>query len=333
MLHIDNNMSNIDRLDHELAQTLLKAKETLTTINDVLRFMVSNFTKYKLYFGHGTNNAFDEAVYLILATLNLPIDDINSFLYAKLLPSEIDLLLNICNLRIIKRIPAPYITNTAYLCGLSFFVDKRVIIPRSFIAHLIVNNQLDVFIDDNNYQQNHKTNILDLCTGNGSLAIIMANYFNNNNIIAIDIDAGALEVANININQYNLQQQITTKQSDMFAALDKHKYHNYFDLIISNPPYVDKKRMQDLPQEYQHEPRLALAGGDNGLSFVDNILSNAYNYLTDNGILVVEIGDNQDELEVKYPHLAFQWLNLSNDEANDENGFVFLLTKNDLEPA
>jgi ribosomal protein L3 glutamine methyltransferase len=221
--------------------------------------------------------------------------------------------------RVIDRLPAPYITGVANFQGYQFHVDSRVIIPRSYIIELLNNGQFDQFIEHTELVHN----ILDLCTGNGSIAIAAANHFYGSEVVASDIDDAALEVAQINIEQYQLEDIITCIKSDLFTNLTKYK--GKFDIIFTNPPYVDQTRMELLPIEYTHEPQLSLAGGASGLDFVDNILANAKDYLTDFGILVVEMGDNQQELEEKYPNLDFKWL-----PTNDGDGFIFVLTRADL---
>jgi ribosomal protein L3 glutamine methyltransferase len=304
----------------ELTNELIAAQGRLTTIRDMIRFMVSKFNQYNLSYGHGTTNAFDEAVYLVLHTLHLPIDELEPYYDAKLLEDEIKQLVEVCKLRVKDRLPAPYITNNAYFLGYQFYVDKRVIIPRSFIGELIVNQQLDEYVEHPELVHN----ILDLCTGNGSLAIIAADYFYDSKVIASDIDNNALEVAKINVNQHRLEERIELRQSNLFDNLNEFK--GKFDLIITNPPYVDQLRMNSLPAEYLHEPSISLAGGDDGLQLVDSIIKNSRQFLTEFGILVLEMGDNQFELESKHKGLEFKWL-----ESESCDGIVFMLTKNDLD--
>ncbi len=306
-------------LDHkQLIKSHFKsAKQSLITIRDIIRFAVSLFNENKLYFGHGTTNAFDEAVYLILHQLNLPLDQLEPYFDAKLLPEELNKILAILEKRIVDRIPSAYLTNEAFLQNYSFYIDPRAIIPRSFIAEIILNDELSPYIEHPELVHN----VLDLCTGNGSLAIIAADYFYDSEVIAVDLDENALAVAQINIKKYGFENRIKTIQSNLWANLGQQQ----FDLIISNPPYVDKKRMQSLPPEYLHEPKIALDGGDNGLFLIDEILQNAKNYLTDHGLLIIEMGDNREEIEEKYPDLPFNWL-----ETESGDGFIFTLTKSDL---
>ncbi|MCC2626111.1 MAG: ribosomal protein N(5)-glutamine methyltransferase [Burkholderiales bacterium] len=298
-------------------QVFNHAAKKLSTIRDLLRFAVSMFQKHHLYFGHGTDNAYDEASYLILHTLHLPLDQLDPYLDAKLLDDEITAVLKVLHNRVVKRLPAPYITNEAHFLGYSFYVDERVIIPRSYLGEILVNGSLEAWIEYPELIHN----VLDLCTGNGSLAIIAADCFPDAEVIASDISSDALEVASQNIAKYELQDRITLQQSNLFAKLKKRK----FDLILTNPPYVDKSRMDNLPEEYRHEPHLALSGGGDGLVLVDNILKNASMYLTGAGILLLEMGDNRLELEERYPGLNFAWLDTEN-----EQGFVFVLTAADL---
>ncbi len=293
--------------------------ESLVTLRDYIRYAVSEFRRNNLFFGHGTTNAYDEAVFLVLQSLSLPLDQLEPFFDARLLPDEKELILERIKRRVDERIPLSYITNEAYLQGYSFYVDKRVIIPRSFIAEHIVNNQLDEWIEHPELVHN----ILDLCTGNGSLATIAAHHYYDAEVVAVDISEDALDVANINIERNQVSDRVTLIKSDLFNELGD--YFETFDLILTNPPYVDTRRMESLPKEYQYEPNLALFGGNDGLEFVDKILRQSKYYLSDFGVLVVEMGDNRFELEQMYPDLPFKWL-----ESVSGDGVVFVLTKADL---
>lgn len=293
--------------------------ESLVTLRDYIRYAVSEFCRNNLFFGHGTTNAYDEAVFLVLQSLSLPLDQLEPFFDARLLPDEKELILERVKRRVDERIPLSYITNEAYLQGYSFYVDKRVIIPRSFIAEHIVNNQLDEWIEHPELVHN----ILDLCTGNGSLATIAAHHYYDAEVVAVDISEDALDVANINIERNQVSDRVTLIKSDLFNELGD--YFETFDLILTNPPYVDTRRMESLPKEYQYEPNLALFGGNDGLEFVDKILRQSKYYLSDFGVLVVEMGDNRFELEQMYPDLPFKWL-----ESVSGDGVVFVLTKADL---
>lgn len=292
---------------------------TFITLRDVIRYAVSQFRQNDLFFGHGTTNAYDEAVALVLQSLHLPQDQLEPYLDARLLPAEKELILSRLRERVETRKPLPYITNEAYLQGFSFYVDERVIVPRSFIAENIVNNQLTPWIEHPELVHT----ALDLCTGNGSLATIMADYFYDAEVVASDISDAALEVAEINFKRNRLAERITPVKSDLFNQLGE--YTGYFDLIVTNPPYVDSRRMAELAPEFKFEPGLALFGGSDGLDLVDRILRQAKHFMTDFGVLVVEMGDNCAELEERYPDLPFNWL-----ENASGDGFVFVLTRDDL---
>ncbi|MBL8429100.1 MAG: 50S ribosomal protein L3 N(5)-glutamine methyltransferase [Dechloromonas sp.] len=292
------------------------AKTELFTVRDYIRYAVSRFNAAQLFFGHGSDNAWDEAVYLTLHTLNLPLDRLEPFLDARLLPHERELLLDIYTRRCQDRLPAAYLTNEAWLGEHRFYVDDRVIVPRSFIAELL-DEQLTPWIDDPWAIES----ALDLCTGSGCLAILSALAFPNAEVAAVDLSDDALSVAARNVADYHLTDRIELIQSDAFAKLAGRK----FDLIISNPPYVNAESVAALPPEYLHEPELALGSGEDGLDFTRIILREAKKHLTENGILIVEIGHNRDDLEAAYPTLPFTWLDTT---AGDE--FVFLLHAADL---
>jgi ribosomal protein L3 glutamine methyltransferase len=293
-----------------------EASASLKTVRDCLRFSVSRFNEAELFFGHGSENAYDEAAYLILHTLNLPLDRLDPFLDARLTQSELYDVLDVIERRTEQRIPAAYLTNQAWLGDLSFYVDERVIVPRSFIAELL-REQLAPWIGD----AERVGNVLDMCTGSGCLAILAAHAFPQAHIDAVDLSADALDVAQYNVTDYMLEDRISLIESDLFAKLKGKKY----DLIISNPPYVDASSVAALPQEFKYEPKLALGSGADGLNATRAILEHAAEHLTSNGILVVEIGHNRDALEAAFPNLPFTWL-----EVNAGDEFVFLLHKNDL---
>ena len=292
------------------------AKTELITVRDYLRYAVSRFNAAGLFFGHGNDNAWDEAVYLTLHTLNLPLDRLEPFLDARLLPHEREMLLDIYSRRSQDRLPAAYLTHEAWLGEHRFYVDERVIVPRSFIAELL-QEQLTPWIDDPWAIES----ALDLCTGSGCLAILTALAFPEAQVDAVDLSKDAISVAERNIADYHLTERIELIQSDAFRQLDGKRY----DLIISNPPYVNAESVAALPQEYLHEPEMALGSGDDGLDFTRIILREAKKHLTTNGVLVVEIGHNRDELEAAYPTLPFTWLDTA---AGDE--YVFLLHAADL---
>lgn len=292
------------------------AKTELFTVRDYIRYAVSRFNGAQLFFGHGSDNAWDEAVYLTLHTLNLPLDRLEPFLDARLLPHERELLLDIYTRRCQDRLPAAYLTHEAWLGEHRFYVDDRVIVPRSFIAELL-DEQLTPWIDDPWAIES----ALDLCTGSGCLAILSALAFPNAKVAAVDLSEDALSVAERNVADYHLSDRVELIESDAFAKLAGRQ----FDLIISNPPYVNAESVAALPPEYLHEPELALGSGEDGLDFTRIILREAKKHLTENGILIVEIGHNRDDLEAAYPTLPFTWLDTA---AGDD--FVFLLHAADL---
>jgi ribosomal protein L3 glutamine methyltransferase len=292
------------------------AKAELITVRDYIRYAVSRFTAAQLFFGHGSNNAWDEAVYLTLHTLSLPLDRLEPFLDARLLPHEREGLLDIYRRRCEERLPAAYLTHEAWLGEHRFYVDDRVIVPRSFIAELL-DDQLAPWIDDPWAIES----ALDLCTGSGCLAILTALAFPNAEVAAVDLSKDAIAVAERNVADYGLYDRIELIESNAFKKLEGRK----FDLIISNPPYVNAESVAALPPEYLHEPELALGSGDDGLDFTRIILREAKKHLTDHGILVVEIGHNREALEAAYPTLPFTWLDTA---AGDE--YVFLLHAADL---
>jgi ribosomal protein L3 glutamine methyltransferase len=296
--------------------TQATAKSELITVRDYIRYAVSRFTAAQLFFGHGSDNAWDEAVYLTLHTLSLPLDRLEPFLDARLLPHEREALLEIYRRRCEDRLPAAYLTNEAWLGDYRFYVDDRVIVPRSFIAELL-QEQLSPWVED----PWAISNALDLCTGSGCLAILTALAFPEAQVDAVDISKDALAVTERNIGDYSLNDRVHPIFSDAFSQLTGKKY----DLIISNPPYVNAESVTALPPEYLHEPELALGSGDDGLDFTRVILREAKKHLTPEGVLIVEIGHNREALEDAYPTLPFTWLDTS---AGDE--FVFMLYAADL---
>jgi len=293
-----------------------QAANQLNTPRDLLRFAISRFNEAKLFFGHGCLNAVDEAAYLILHALHLPHDRLDPFLDAKLLQQEVDSVLQLIEQRIVKRVPAAYLTHEAWLGDFKFYVDERVIVPRSFIAELL-REQLAPWVAD----PSEVTSALDLCTGSGCLAILMAHAFPQAHVDAVDISPEALAVAQRNISDYELAQQVTPIKSDLFKALSGRTY----DLIISNPPYVDQAAMAALPQEYRHEPAMALASGADGLDHIRVILKQAAQHLNPGGLLVVELGHNRTVLENAFPTLECTWPDTS---AGNES--VFLVEREKL---
>lgn len=292
------------------------AEDELHTVRDLLRFGVSRFNEAKLFFGHGSTNAYDEAVYLLLHTLHLPIDQLEPWLDARVLEAERDLVLSIYKRRVKERLPAAYLTNEAWLGEYRFYVDKRVIVPRSYIAELL-RDDLQPWVHD----PEAVSGVLDLCTGSGCLAILAALSFPNAQVEAVDLSPDALDVARRNIQDYRLDGRVKLIESDMNKALKNRKY----DIIISNPPYVTEESMDALPDEYRHEPMMALASGEDGLDHVRVILENAPKHLNDDGVLIVEVGHNREGVEAAFPDVPFVW-----PETSAGDGVVFLLNKAEL---
>ncbi len=296
--------------------TTQQTPSELVSIRDWVRYAVSQFEASDIFYGHGTDNAYDEAVWLVMSALHLPMDTLDNFFDARLTSAERSKLAGFIEQRITQHTPTAYLLKEAWLQGLKFYVDERVLIPRSFIAELL-NNDLSPWIEFPEMVES----AADICTGSGCLGVLLADSFPNAAIDVIDISQDAIDVANINIANYGLQDQISAIKSDMFSALKGKKY----DLIISNPPYVDAPSMAALPIEYQNEPQLALGSGDDGLDHTHTLLREAALYLNDGGILIVEIGYNREALEQAYPNLVFNWL-----EVSSGTEFVFLLTKEQL---
>lgn len=301
--------------DENLDTLFRQAESSLHTLRDFLRFAVSRFQQAGLVFGHGSDNAHDEAAYLILHTLHLPLDMLEPYLDAALLADEKTELLGKLRERIEQRVPVAYITQHARQGDFDFYVDERVIVPRSFIYELL-GEPLSPWIE---YPELvHRA--LDLCTGSGCLAIQMAAHYPAAQIEAVDISLDALEVAAVNVEDYGLQERIQLVHTDLFEGLE-----GTYDLIVSNPPYVDAESVDALPEEYLHEPELALGSGEDGLDATREILLQAAKFLNPRGVLLVEIGHNRDVLEREYPELPFVWLDTSGGD-----GFVFLLTREQL---
>jgi len=292
-----------------------EAASAFQTVRDLMRFAVSRFNEAELTYGHGTQNAYDEAAYLILSALNLPIQQLEPYLDARLLPGEVADVLALIRRRAEERVPVAYLTNEAWQGEFNFYVDERVLVPRSFIYELM-GEPLAPWIE--HPELVHRA--LDLCTGSGCLAIQMAHHYPDAEIDAVDISLDALEVASINIQNYGLEDRIQLIHSDLVEGLEEP-----YDLIISNPPYVDAASVAALPAEYLHEPELALGSGEDGLDATHVILQNAARLLNPQGVLLVEIGHNRDVLEAAYPSLPFVWM-----ETQSGDGFVFLLTREDL---
>lgn len=287
----------------------------LKTIRDFIRFATSRFNAAGLYYGHGTDNAWDEAVALVLHTLHLPHDINLQVLDAHLTEDERSKLLELIDQRVEKKIPVAYLTREAWFSGMSFYVDERVLIPRSPIAELI-ENQFQPWVEPE-----HVENILDLCTGSGCIAVACAKHFPHAEVDASDISEEALTVAKINLLRHAVEDQVHLFESDLFASLPKKKY----DLIVSNPPYVSVEEMAILPNEYLHEPALGLAAGKQGLDFALRILDQASDYLKPHGVLIVEVGNSEYALAENFPDAPFTWL-----EFERGGGGVFLITAEQL---
>lgn len=278
-----------------------EAAEELFTIRDMLRWAMTQFELADVFYGHGTDNAWDEALALILPTLNLPRDANREVLDARLTHEERETVIDAITTRVNEGMPVPYITHEAYFAGMPFFVDERVIIPRSPIAELIA-NEFDPWL------QEAPTNILDMCTGGGCIAIACALQFEEAQVDAVDLSLDALEVAKFNVEAFGLEEQVHLIQSDLFKELPKKQY----DLILSNPPYVPAESMDDLPEEYLFEPEMSLLAGQDGLSCAIPILQHAAEYLTENGVLILEVGEAEEALTEALPRLPLTWLEFEN---------------------
>jgi ribosomal protein L3 glutamine methyltransferase len=289
----------------------------LVTLRDWLRFGVTQFRRAQLVYGHGTSTALDEAAFLILSALDLPVDQLEPWLDCRLTASERAKIASLIDLRVTTRKPAPYLVNRAYIRGHSFYVDERVIVPRSYIGELLDGELATVVPDPETV-----TSVLDLCTGSGCLAIIAALTYPNAIVDGVDLSADALAVAQRNVAEYGLEDRITLHKSDLFSELGSRRY----DLILSNPPYVSADAISAFPPEYGAEPIMAHAGGEDGLDLVRRIIAEAPRHLERDGVLVVEVGTGLDVLEEEYPNLPFLWL-----ETEDSSGEVFALTASELQ--
>jgi len=286
--------------------------ENLKTIRDVLRYAITRFNKAGLEHGHGTSSVIDEAAFLIVETLKLPVDDINPWAEARLTPAELKELGDLIETRITTRKPAAYLVKRVYMQGVPFYVDERVIVPRSYIGEMMAKGLLsDLEVDFHAAES-----VLDLCTGSGCLAILAASQFPNAEIHAADLSKDALEVAEINVKEHGLTDRITLHQGDLFKPLGKQK----FDFIISNPPYVAKAEVDAFPPEYQAEPVMAHLGGDDGFDLVRKIISEAPKHLNAGGGLLCEVGTGGEILEAEFPDLNFFWL-----DSEESEGEVFFL--------
>ncbi|MEH6626229.1 MAG: 50S ribosomal protein L3 N(5)-glutamine methyltransferase [Motiliproteus sp.] len=291
------------------------AFKELETIRDFIRLGASRMNRSDLFFGHGTDNAWDESVQLVMHAAGLPWDANPAVLSARLLSAEKEQILKLFDARINQRIPAPYLIGEAWFCGMPYYVDPRVLIPRSPIAALIEQG-FQPWLGEVSVER-----ILDLCTGSGCIGIASAHYFDLAEVDLVDISSDALEVCQRNIERYQLQERAQAVQSDLFSNLQQR-----YQLIVSNPPYVDQQDFSSMPEEFSHEPTLGLTSGVDGLDITRQILRQASDYLTADGLLVVEVGNSEVALQEQFPDVPFTWVDLP----GGGNG-VFLLTAKQLQ--
>jgi ribosomal protein L3 glutamine methyltransferase len=280
--------------------------DELVTLRDFWRYAISRFRAAELSFGHGTTTAPDDAAFLILDSLDLPIDALDPFLDARLTTAERALLAERIEARVTTRKPSAYLTGRSYIQGIRFLVDERVIVPRSFIGEILFSEYADEEGEESLYLPDRFSveSVVDICTGSGCLAIIAAGFFPNAEIDAVDLSADALEVARLNVAAHDLGERVMLHQGDLFAPLKNRKY----DLIITNPPYVDHEEMAVLPEEYRREPAMALDGGPDGLDLVRRLLTEAPKHINPGGGMICEIGTGREILEEEFPSLDFFWL-------------------------
>ncbi len=287
----------------------------LKTIQDMMRWAYSYFNASDLYYGHGYDNAWDEAQQLVLSALCLPADVPEAMYQSRLTDVEKNRVLYLIQERLGSRKPVAYLTNSSWFCGLEFYIDERVIVPRSPIGELISERFSGLL-------QSEPKRILDLCTGSGCIAIACAQAFPEAEVDAVDLSLDALDVAQINIERYQLTERVFPISSDLFNELPQDRY----DLIVTNPPYVDQEDLDDMPQEFHFEPELALGSGEDGLNITKRILAEAADYLTDDGVLVCEVGNSMIHLIEQYPNVPFNWIEFKRGGLG-----VFSLTKAQLE--
>jgi ribosomal protein L3 glutamine methyltransferase len=293
----------------------------LVTLRDFLRYAVSRFQAAGLVYGHGTTTAFDDAAFLILEALHLPVEQLEPWLDARLLPDEREKLADLIEQRVTTRKPSVYLVNKAYIQGVPFYVDERVIVPRSYIGEMLAGDlfgdaEMGLIEDLSSVKR-----VLDLCTGSGCLAILAAMQFPDATIDAVELSADALEVARRNVQEHGLQDRIRLLQGDLFVPLKGQKY----DLIIANPPYVAREVVEAFPAEYAAEPEMAHLGGDDGLDLVRKIIDGAAAHLTRNGGLLCEIGEDRAFIDADYPDRPFLWL-----DSAESTGEVFWIERKSL---
>ncbi len=290
--------------------------EELKTLKDFMRWGVSQFNQTDLYYGHGMSSALDEVVYLCLFAVHLPHNFSASYFDCALTHEEKQAVFDLLKRRIEEKLPASYLTGEAWFAGLPFIVNENVLVPRSPIAELI-EKQFTPWVETEAVE-----NILDLCCGSGCIGIACAYAFDWAYVDMVDISSAAIEVAEENIQRHELDERVSVIKSDLFQNVPQRHY----DMIVSNPPYVDAQDMANLPDEYLHEPELGLAAGDDGLDLVIPMLQQAREYLTDQGILIVEVGNSQYALQEAYPHVPFYWLDFERGGSG-----IFLLTAEQLD--
>lgn len=291
-----------------------QVQNDLHSIKDYLRWVYSNFNRSDIFFGHGQDNPWDETVQLVLGGLQLPLDIPTDLYEGRLTQSERQRVITLLIARLSQRIPTAYLINSAWFCGLEFYVDERVLIPRSPIGELIQNRFAGLI-------RREPKRILDMCTGSGCIAIACADYFPEAEVDAVDLSVDALNVAEFNIERHHMTERVFPLQSDLFEQLPQEQY----DLIVTNPPYVDEEDIDDMPAEFHHEPMMALEAGQDGLILVKRILAQAADYLTDDGVLICEVGNSMVHLIEQYPSVPFKWIDFK--QGGDG---VFALTKTQL---